>query len=85
MNRPYFRPPEFLDLDTLVALAERKAAVEADGHFSLLRFTTGWKCMLGTPDLDSGRGRKQVSALKTYRSPREALISFLLRNEADES
>jgi hypothetical protein len=65
-----------LDLNTLLALAERTAVERADGHFTLMRFTTGWKCMLGTPNLDDG-GREEVSALPAFGSAREALTSFI--------
>jgi hypothetical protein len=67
---------ESLDLDTLMALAERIATRDTDGHLTLLRFTTGWKCMLGTPNLD-GQGRKEVNTLPTFGSIREALVSLL--------
>jgi len=39
-----------------VQLAEEIARERAGGHLTLLRFTTGWKVALGTPDLDSGAG-----------------------------
>lgn len=68
---------ESLDLGTLMALAERIAVDRADGHFTLMRFTTGWKCMLGTPNLDID-GREEVSVLPAFASAREALTSILL-------
>jgi len=68
---------ESLDLATLLALAERIAVERADGHFTLMRFTTGWKCMLGTPDLD-GDGRGEVVKLPTFQSAREALTAFIV-------
>jgi hypothetical protein len=77
MARPTLPDAESLDLGTLLSLAERYAVDRADGHLTLIRFTTGWKCMLGTPDLD-GEGRKEVSALPAFDSAREALTSLLL-------
>lgn len=76
MTRPTLPSIESLDLDTLMALAERIAVERNDGHLTLMRFTTGWKCMHGTPNLD-GDGRTEVSALPAFGSAREALISFI--------
>jgi hypothetical protein len=70
-----------LDLDTLMALVERKAMLEADGHLTLLRFTTGWKCMIGTPELRYGDEGTQVADLIAHASLKEALTAFLLLEE----
>ncbi|QRK11279.1 hypothetical protein JQX13_15090 [Archangium violaceum] len=76
MTRPTLPSIESLDLDTLMAQAERIAVERYDGHFTLMRFTTGWKCMHGTPNVDED-GRIEVSALPTFGSAREALASFI--------
>ncbi len=55
------------DLRTLITLAEMKAK-DYDGHLTIMRFSTEWKVMFGTPNLDTGDGRKQVKALKGYES-----------------
>ncbi len=34
-----------------------------DGHLTIMRFTTGWKVQLGTPDLLGGSGYAHVQAL----------------------
>jgi hypothetical protein len=81
MRRPTLPSIESLDLDTLMALAERIAVERDDGHFTLMRFTTGWKCMRGTPDLD-GDGRTEVAALPAFGSVREALASFICVGKA---
>ena len=78
MVRPALIRVENLDLDTPMALAERKAVSEADGHLTIFRFTTGWTCTLKTPDLASGAGRNEILNLQTYPSLNEALIAFLL-------
>lgn len=78
-NRP-------LDLNTLVALAERKAIEEADGHLTIFRFTTGWKIMGETPDVQSGRipgtpfseAYNELRMLDTYQTIEEALVAFLV-------
>jgi len=67
---------ESLDLHTLMSLAEQIAVDRSDGHLTLMRFTTGWKWVLGTPNLD-GEGRSEVSALPTFGSAREALVSLI--------
>lgn len=69
---------ESLDLATLLALIESRAVAHRDGHLTILRFTTGWKILLGTPDLDSGAGREEVWQLPTYPTLREALVATLL-------
>jgi hypothetical protein len=76
VTRPTLAEIESLDLNTFVAVAERVSAEHADGPLTLMRFTTGWKCMLGTPNLD-GDGRSEVSALPPFGSLREALIALI--------
>ncbi len=50
-----------------------KAADERhDGHLTIFRWTTGWKAMLGTPDLDTGDGRWEVWELPMFDSMEEA-------------
>ncbi len=59
-----------------------KKAVEVadrhhDGHITFLKFTTGWKVSFGTPDLDTGYGRKEIRDLKAFDSLQEALEGLL--------
>lgn len=68
---------EDMDLETLIALAEHRA-VEYDGHITILRFTTGWKVMYGTPNLDTGEGRNEIGALKSHHTLKAALVSLVL-------
>ena len=67
------------DLRTLITLAEMKAR-DHDGHLTIMRFTTEWKAMLGTPNLDTGKGREQIKALKGYESLEDALL-YLITGE----
>src|SRR5437763_6902846 len=62
----------------LVQLAEEIARERAGGHLTLQRFTTGWKVVLGTPDLDSGAGRHEVAALPAYPTLEAALDAFVI-------
>lgn len=49
-------PPYEFTTDTLVSLLEEIAKSEPPigrgGHLTIFRFTTGWKCILGTPHID---------------------------------
>ncbi len=56
----------------------------SDGHFTLMKFTTHWKAMFFTPDLDGKRGRGQVSEICSGRTRKEALtiaIAEILKKE----
>lgn len=68
------------DLRTLIILAEMKAR-NHDGHLTIMRFTTGWKAMLGTPDLDTSKGREQISTLKGYESLEDALFYLIVEGK----
>ena len=65
------------DLRTLISLVEMKADRNADGHLTIMRFTTEWKVMFGTPNLDTGEGRGQVRELIGHETLEEAL-SYLI-------
>jgi hypothetical protein len=67
-----------LTTNDLMALLEAVAKRRADGHITILKFTTGWKCMVGTPDLNSGC-RKEIRNLQSYKTLREAIIAELKR------
>ena len=69
------------DLRTLINLAGMKARA-TDGHLTIFRFTHKWKVMLGTPDLDTEKGRDQVDALRGHESLPEAL-SYLIIGEQE--
>ena len=60
---------DHLDLETLITLAERLAKQTQDGHLTILRFTTEWKCALGTPSFYSsdGRGLRSLTCLGLRR------------------
>ena len=65
------------ELDVLLGMAESLARQRADGHLTLLRFTTGWKVALRTPDLLGQRGHGEVMHLTSYPTLPEALRAFL--------
>ncbi|MEA3459438.1 MAG: hypothetical protein U9R11_01985 [Chloroflexota bacterium] len=70
--------PEQLDIGTLLKVVIREADEHYDGHFTLLAFTTGFKCAFGTPDLDSGQGGEQVRKLPNHEKLQEALVDLIL-------
>lgn len=80
MAKSEFVRREDLNLETLIALAEMLAAEASDGHLTLMRFTTGWKAFLKTPDLDTGDGREEVAITQMHATLNEALINLLLQN-----
>ena len=69
------------DIETLIALAERIAEQTEGGHLTILRFTTEWKCGLGTPCLDSSDGRQEVADLPGFPTLREALVQMITHQQ----
>ena len=62
----------------LAQLAEEIVRRRAGGHLTLLRFSSGWKVAVGTPDLDSWAGRHEVAALPTYPTLEAALEALVI-------
>jgi hypothetical protein len=67
-----------MDLNTLFNLLEEIAEKEADGHITIMKFTTGWKAAFATPDLDAGEGRKQIEKLKKYETLEKAIKDLII-------
>ena len=55
------------DLVFLLETLERIANEAFDGHLTIMKFTTGWKIVFGTPNLDIG-GRSEITKLKTHKT-----------------
>ena len=70
-------------LEALLKVSEAIARKKYDGHLTLMKFTTHWKAMFGTPNLDTD-GRKDVRKLKAYPSLEEALF-YLIVNERERN
>ena len=64
-------------LPKLLRQAEQVAENKHDGHLTLMRLSTGWKAMFGSPDYESDEGRKEVQKLKTFKTLYEAVHSLL--------
>ena len=58
---------------------ETLADLYHDGHYTIFKFTTHYKAMWGTPNLDTGEGRDQVLHLPACATLDEAL-SYLLES-----
>ncbi len=68
-------------LAELMAAATTLAEQKADGHLTILKFTTGWKVALSTPNLDTGgTGREEVAMLPAFKTLEEAL-EYLLQEQ----
>lgn len=79
-------------LAALLKKAERLATERADGHLTIMRFTTGWKIMLGTPETTieftscpcceiTGGGYAEIKKLQSFQSL-EAALEGLFREKA---
>jgi len=82
-----------LDTLALLAMAEKIAKDEFDGHLSIMKFTTHYKAMFDTPNLYSGikincgvvdqeyGGLGEVSRLKPAKTFREVLLNLILDHD----
>jgi hypothetical protein len=71
----------------LLRMAENMAVKYADGHVTIMRFTTGWKVMLGTPEMTvefsgedfeiTGGGYGEVGRLPGFDSLEEAVTTLI--------
>ncbi len=73
--------PETVDLELLMQIAQAKAASVSSGHLTIMKFSTHWKILFGTPNLDSEDGRIQVWNLKSYDTLKKALVDILTMEE----
>lgn len=63
-------------LPKLLRQAEQTAEESHNGQLTLMRVSTGWKAMFGSPNLDSTEGQHEVQKLKTYKTLYEAVQSL---------
>lgn len=66
-----------LDVEVLLAIAEERARSLYSGHLTILRFTTDWKVMFGTPNLLSDEAYAEVLEVESFDTLKEALIHLL--------
>ena len=69
-----------MDLEALLHKAEALAKEKTDGHLSILKFTTGYKVFLGTPNLDIGEEREKISSMNSFSTLEKALRNLLNTN-----
>ena len=64
-------------LPRILRQVERIAEEKHGGHLTLLRVSTGWKAMYGSPNLESEEGQREVQRLRTFKTLYEAVHSLL--------
>jgi len=69
-----------MNVGKLIQEAEILAKAKTDGHLSILKFTTGYKAFLGTPNLDIGEEREKILKIKSFDTLEKAL-EYLLENQ----
>jgi hypothetical protein len=70
-------------MNELLQRAEALAVERTDGHLTIMRFTTGWKAVLGTPDV-TGDDRASIWGLRSSATLEEALSDLLGREAPPE-
>jgi hypothetical protein len=70
------------NLESLMVELEEIAKAEADGHITILKFTTGWKAAFGTPNLDIGEEREKLLQLQSH-STYESAVKDLIKNKVN--
>ena len=59
----------------------KKADDKHDGHVTLMRFTTGWKVVFGTPNLDGYESyRKYILSLPAFMTLHQAINHAMKHN-----
>jgi hypothetical protein len=66
-------------IDTLIEVVEALAKRTADGHLTILRFETGWKAALGTPDGRHDDDQETIGKLPAAATMQAALVDLLRR------
>lgn len=71
---------EIMDAKDLFEFVESVAGLKADGHFTLMKFTTGWKAMFFTPNMDvKSKSREQIFMMPSF-STAERAIQFAIND-----
>jgi len=66
---------EPIKLKKLLHAAEALARLHRDGHFTIMRFTTGWKAVWGTPNIEE-KDREYIAQLKNRDDIQGALLDL---------
>jgi len=63
------------DIGKLMVLVEELA--HSREHYTILKFSSHWKSMWGTPNLNDGSGRVEVENLEEHGSLESALLDLI--------
>ncbi len=75
----YSNQPEF-PLERLMQELQDMADKLHDGHYSIFKFTTGYKVAFNTPDLFSGLGMSQIQMLPNFKTLPQAIEFAVMWN-----
>lgn len=67
-----------LNLYQLFKIIEDIAELEHDGHFTILKFTSGYKVGFNTPDIRTGLDNEKISNMRYFNTLKPALIDLIL-------
>jgi hypothetical protein len=67
-------------MEELITQVEEIAQKMADGHYTILKFTTGYKGFLGTPNLDIGEEREKIAKLPKFLSL-EDVLKYIIKTK----
>jgi hypothetical protein len=64
-----------LDLPSLIKALEEWSNLLTDGHWTLMKFTSGYKCVIGTPDWSNDLWT--IEQMKPFDTPVEAMLDLI--------
>lgn len=68
-----------LNLYQLINIIEDIAEIEYDGHFTILKFTTGYKVGFNTPDIRTGLDQEKINNMRYFDTLKPALIDLIIQ------
>jgi len=71
-----------MNTEKLIRLIEAEADEYFDGHFTIMKFTTGWKVVLDTPDV-TPEYREWLWSVPISKDLKSALIERLAADDGD--
>jgi len=76
------KPNAPISTKKLLHAAEALARIHHDGHFTIMRFSTGWKAVWDTPNIQQD-DREYIAQLKTNDTIQGALLDLLKRSSGE--
>jgi hypothetical protein len=83
-RKPTVATLEAMGLPALWGMMEAIAYKEHDRHYTIMAFTTGYKVAFGTPNLDNGKGRRQVIGCPISETLNDAIIRAIIAEDTWE-